>query len=147
DFNGFTTTYGYDTGSNPVTQNALTSITNPDGTHEFFQFDAQGRLSGTHRDGGAEDVAYTFGPIGAVTAADGTGGATTYSFDELGLIAKVEDPLGRVTRFSFDRDTNLTQTTDSAGQRYNYLYDPDGNLIRATDPLGHSVSFGYAGPF
>jgi YD repeat-containing protein len=55
-FDQRTTTYSYDLGTDPASANALLSVANPAGTHEFFAYDAQGRLSDTHRDGGAEDI-------------------------------------------------------------------------------------------
>jgi RHS repeat-associated protein len=146
-FDNRTTTYSYDLGTNPASANALLSVAHPDDTHEFFVYDLQGRLKETHRDGGAEQITYTYGPGGAVTATDAAGGKTTDFYDDMGMIAEVEDALHRVTHFAFDMDLNLTQVTDAAGQSYHYAYDGKDNLVRATDPLGHSVSFGYAGPF
>jgi YD repeat-containing protein len=146
-FDQRTTTYTYDISSNPVTENALLSVTEPAGTHEFFAYDARGRLSDTHRDGGAEDITYTYGPAGTVGATDADKAVTTYSFNEMGFIAKIEDPLHHVTRYSYDKDLNLAQVTDPEGHYYQYSYDANGNLILSTDPLGHTVSFRYTGPF
>jgi len=146
-FDGLTTTYAYETGSNPATRNALLLVTNPDGTHEFFAYDPEGRLTDQHLDDGADDVTYSYGPAGAVTATDASGGTTTYFFDAAGLVAKVADPLGRDTLYTYDSDFNLAQMTDSAGQYYTYTYDSNGNLTQETDPLGQTTSFGYAGPF
>jgi RHS repeat-associated protein len=146
-FDQRTTTYSYDLGSSPAAANALFSVAYPDNTHEFFMYDAQGRLKDAHRDGGAEDVKYSYGPSGAVGATDAADGATTYFFDEKARVAKVDDPLGRDTLFSYCNCGSLTQVTDPAGQSYRFQYDSAGNLIRATDPLGHTVSFGYGGPF
>ena len=41
---GFVTTYSYDTGSNLPTTLALLSVAYPDGTHDFFAYDARVRL-------------------------------------------------------------------------------------------------------
>jgi RHS repeat-associated protein len=142
-----TTTYTYDLGANPATANALLSVTGPAGTHDFFAYDTRGGLSDTHRDGGAEDVTYSYSPAGAVAATAANGATTTYSFDDEGLLARSEDPLHQVTHYSHFSDRNLTQVMDPAGRSYSYLYDARGNLIRVTDPLGHAVSFAYSGPF
>jgi RHS repeat-associated protein len=146
-FDQRTTTYSYDTGSNPATLHALLSITNPDNTHEYFVYDLQGRLKDTHRDGGAEDVAYSYGPAGAVAATDAAGGTTTYSFDHSGRIAKLDDALHHDTLYSYCACGDLTQITDATGQYYKYAYNSNGDLTQITDPLGHTVSVGYAGPF
>jgi YD repeat-containing protein len=58
-FDGRTTSYAYDGSSNPFTQNALLSVSYPDGTHTYFNYDPQGRLDGTERDGGAEPLTFT----------------------------------------------------------------------------------------
>jgi RHS repeat-associated protein len=146
-FDQRTTTYTYDLSGNPVTENALLSVTDPPGTHEFFGYDARGRLGDAHRDGGAEDVTYTYGPTGAVSATDAASGTVTSSFDAAGVPAKVEDALHHVTHFSYDTAMNLIQVTDPAGNNYRFSYDNNGNMRQVTDPLGYSVSFGYAGPF
>src|SRR5262249_13708417 len=39
---------------------ALTSVTYPDGTHDYFAYDARGRLTETKRDGNAERVAFAY---------------------------------------------------------------------------------------
>jgi RHS repeat-associated protein len=146
-FDQRTTTYTYDLGGNPVTENALLSVTSPDGTNLFYTYDPQGRLEDSHRDGGAEDITYSYGPAGTVAATDAAGGTTTDSFDEMGLLGRVKDALGHVTRYSYDSRMNLVQLTDAAGQYYTYSYDALGNLIGETDPLGHTATFAHSGPF
>ena len=63
DSEGRVTNYTYDTSGNLQTQNALLSAAYPDGSHVFFSYDAQGRLSETHQDGNAENVTFTYGPL------------------------------------------------------------------------------------
>ena len=46
-----TTSYTYDTDSLDASQHALLSITYPDGTHTYFDYDDQGRLISQTRDG------------------------------------------------------------------------------------------------
>jgi RHS repeat-associated protein len=146
-FDSQTTTYTYSIGAGAATEHALLSVTNPDGTHEFFTYDSQGRLADTHADGGAQDVTFAYGPIGTVTATDATGAATQYFFDQRGLLVKVKDPLGHAVRFSFDNSFNLVQVTDPAGQTYTNAYDANGNLTSSTDPLGHATQYTYGGSF
>jgi RHS repeat-associated protein len=147
DFDGLTATYTYDTGSNLATDNALLSATSPAGTHQYFTYDTQGRLADTRRDDGAQDVTYSYGPAGEVSATDADGGTTTYSFDANGLVAKVEDALQHVVLYSHDASFNLVQVIDPTGGLYKFAHDSSGNLIGTTDPLGHTETFGYAGPF
>ncbi len=83
---GLTTTYTYDTGSNPETTNALLSITNPDGSQQNFTYDASsGRLTGTSANGGADAVSYTYLGEAEVAATDSAGDQTIIWYNDLGL--------------------------------------------------------------
>ena len=73
---GLTTSYTYDTGSNPETANALLSITNPDGSQQNFTYDSLGRLSGTSANGGADAITYTYPGEAEVQATDAAGDQT-----------------------------------------------------------------------
>jgi RHS repeat-associated protein len=146
-FDNQTTSYTYSLGNGAATDNALLSITNPDSTHVFFSYDAQGRLSDTHLDNNAEDVKFTYGAPGAVTATDLNGGASTTYFDNRGLVVKQDDPLHRDTYYAYDSKFNLTQVIDPAGQSHVYVYDTHGNVIRATDPLGNTTQYSYSASF
>jgi RHS repeat-associated protein len=150
DFTGEVTTYTYSLGNGAATDHALTSVANPDGTHEFYDYDSRGRLSDEHLDNNAEKIQYTYGPGLAIATTDaGTGvpgGTTTTYLDNRGLVVKVDDPLHHDTFYTYDSNFNLTSMTDAAGQRYVYGYDADGNRTSATDPLGNTTHYVYAGP-
>jgi RHS repeat-associated protein len=146
-FDGRTTSYTYDTSAGTATGNALLSVAYPAGTHDYFSYDSQGRLSAVSHDGNALLITFTYGPGGMVTASDAVGGSTTLFFNEQGLVVKAEDALQRDTELSYDNNYNLVQVTDAAGQTVTNRYDSHGNLIGYTDPAGNSVSFIYTGPF
>ncbi len=133
----------YNTGSNPTTANALLTVTNPDGSENFFSYDAEGRLADAHLNGGAEDTTFTY-TEGQVTATDALGDATNYDFDDRGLLLQVENPLHSTVNYAYDNDLNLVSTTDAAGQTYTNTYDSNGNLLSSTDPLGDKVSYKYS---
>src|SRR5437764_1179433 len=105
----------YVTGQGAPSENALASITFPDGTHQFFQYDAQGRLIKQSRDGGAEAVVYSYDTEGGITVTDAAGGKSTYFLNEFEQVAKYEDPFGHFTVFTFDANHNLTQETGPDG--------------------------------
>jgi RHS repeat-associated protein len=144
---GQTTRYNYSTGAGAAREHALLSVEHPDGTHEFFAYDARGRLESVARDDNAERQIYAYDSAGRVTAMDALGGATSYYFDHRGLLAAVEDALGRRTLLNYDRDFNLTSAIDPLGQSHIYQYDGRGNLIRSTNPLGQVTSFTYTTAF
>ncbi|WP_020467969.1 Calx-beta domain-containing protein [Zavarzinella formosa] len=142
-FDGRTTTYAYDAGANPATLNALTSVAYPDGSHGFFTYGADGRLGGTHRDGGAEATSFAYA-LGESSVTDALNHVSKFDFDDRGLLAKVTDPLGQATHYDYDASLNLVGTTDAAGQVWKNQYDSLGNVVSATDAAGHTVKFAYA---
>src|SRR5205807_572784 len=54
-----TTRYAYLTGQGAAREHALASITNPDGTHVFYAYDARGRLIDGHGDDNAGELKYS----------------------------------------------------------------------------------------
>jgi RHS repeat-associated protein len=146
DYTGRTTTYSYNIGGSAATANALTEIANPDGTHQYFSYDAEGRLSDMHKDGGAQDQAFSYGSGGTVGVTDGTGDTTTYYLDKRALVVKIDDPLHRDVYFTYDNQNNLIQVTDPLGQSYKYTYNSQDNLSQIVDPLGNTQAFTYGGP-
>jgi len=146
DYDGRVTSYSYITGQGATLEHALTEVTYPGDTHRYFTYDAQGRLSGTSRDGDAEAVTFAY-DAGKVTATDALGDSSKFYFDYHDLLVKTEDALGNAVHMSFDDYYNLTSLTDPAGRSYTYGYDSRGNLIRSTDPLGCVTRFSYADAF
>jgi RHS repeat-associated protein len=142
---GGTTSYTYVSNESPAQNNALASITNPDGSNDYFAYDNQGRLIDEHADGGAGDVQYSYIGFGGFTATNARGDTTTVFANTLGQIAEVIDPLGNVTRYDYDNNGDLTRVIDARGDVASYKYDGQGNLISQTDPLGNTVHFAYDG--
>jgi RHS repeat-associated protein len=138
-----TTGYGYSTDPNPALSNALTSIANPDGSHVYFTYDTEGRLTGQSLDGGAEAVTYAYGPGGTVTETGANNAPSTLLFNEFGQIGATIDPLGRRSDFQYNGNGQLVSATLPNGLHYTYAYDTQGDLISETDPLGHQVQMSY----
>jgi RHS repeat-associated protein len=139
-----TTNYTYDTGTNAETVNALLSITRPDGSQRSFTYDpSTGRLTGTSQNGGANAITYTYVTEAEVAAKDANGDTTTVWFNDLGLAARIQDPLGAVSSYQFDANGNRISHTNAAGQTYQYAYDGNGNLTQIINPLGQSVAMSY----
>ena len=142
-FDGATTSYTYSSGGTAPTNDALTSIASPAGTHSYYTYDAEGRFASASADGGAEMTTFAYGPGGAVTSTDALGDSTTIDFDSRGLVVKVKDPLGRISQFTYDASYHLTQSVDPDGQVTLNQYDSAGHLLSTTDPLGHTTKFIY----
>jgi RHS repeat-associated protein len=151
--NGQTTNYTYNTTqyANPLvsgaaTQNTLQTITVPGGTHEFFSYDDQGRLTGTTQDGDAEPLSFAYS-FGQVTTTNGTGDASNTYYNENGLVAKRVDALHHPTVYTYDANFNLTKITNAAGSSETFTYNGAGEVTSTTDFLGNTTNFAYAGPF
>ena len=138
-----TTSYTYDTGSNPETANALLSVTNSDGSQQNFTYDSLGRLSGISANGGANPVAYAYLGQAEVMATDAAGNQTIVWYNELGLPSRIEDPRGGISSYLYDANGNPINSTDAAGNSYQYSYDGDGDLTQIINPLGQSVLMSY----
>jgi RHS repeat-associated protein len=144
-FNGQTTSYTYDT-SGEASQNALTSIAFPGGTHQYFTYDDGGRLTSTYSDGGIQPLFFTYS-FGEVSETDGAGDTTSLYYNEQGLLVKTVDPLGNATLDSYDNNFNVTTVTNAAGESETYAYNAAGELTSSTDFLGNTTTFSYSGPF
>ncbi len=138
-YDGRTATYAYGTGQ--TDRHALAEVAFPGGTHRYFAYDAQGRLSYTSRDGDAEAASFSYSDVGKVSVADAFGHSSEFCFDHRGALAKAENALSNALYLAFDNEYNLVRLVDSAGRSYSYHYDDRGNLIRSTDPLGQISRF------
>jgi RHS repeat-associated protein len=143
-YDGMTTVYGYGASGNPAPADALTSIQFPDGTPQYFTYDAEGRLAGSSQDGDADAYTYSYS-LGEATVKDGDGNAAHFFYNEQGLLVKTIDPLGNVSFATYNGNYNLTSATGPTGLVETFAYDNNGNLTAVTNPLGQTDSFSYTG--
>jgi RHS repeat-associated protein len=122
------------------------------GTYTIYEHDAAGQLLSlmNHASSGAVNSSfqYTYDAEGrrtSVTTADGT---TTYGYDSIGQLTRVELPGGRTIEYVYDAAGNRVSVTDGGvttpyltnnlnqyvqvGTTF-YSYDADGNLVGKTD--------------
>jgi len=137
-----TTSYSYVTGQGAASQNALASITYAENSHDYFSYDAEGRLIDEHQDNDQQDVTISYGAAGGYTT-DADGDKITVLTDDNGQVRETIDPLGNVTHYTYDVSGNLTAVDGPQGSDYVYTYDANGNLFSATDPLGLTTQFTY----
>ncbi len=145
-FDGQTTTYAYNTTAGSPSQNALTSITLPGGTHQFFTYDARGLLAGSFLDGNADAVSYTYN-VGQVTTTDALGNASSDFYNEEGLISKSVDAMGSPSFYTYNSNLRLTKVTNALGESETFAYNSLGLMTSSTDFLGNTTTLVYAGPF
>ncbi len=138
-----TTSYTYDNSTTGANAYALRSTTFPDGIQSSYNYDANGRLTQTSLNTGAETVIYTYDSAGGVTVGNGTGNNSRLLFNSLGQTQRSTDSLGRQTEFGYDEKGNLTTVIAPDNTTSNFIYDNRGNLLTSINPLGQRVEFNY----
>ena len=94
-------------------------------------FDASGRIVNSN------GLAITRDASGRITSIAYTPGAVTYSYDQRGNLATIQDWTGAVTSFAYDPSLRLSTITRPTGIVTQLTYDPDGNLA-GTSETGNS---------
>jgi RHS repeat-associated protein len=138
---GQITSYAYRPADGSAASRALTGITGPDTTTQYFTYDAFGRLASTRLGDTLDAYAFTYDANGSVTATNLQGGACRYIFDGTGAFAKAELPYAVYT--SYTRDGQLSTALAGDGSGHALTHDAKGNLTAWVDPLGGTRSFAY----
>jgi RHS repeat-associated protein len=138
------TQYSYLSGPTAAEMNALSSIAYSDNTHLTFSYDAQGRVVGQARDGGADALTLAYLSAGGYTITDADGNTETYLLNNMGQVGEYIDGLGRVTQAIYGSNAELQKTIAPDVSTYTFAYDPHGNVTTVTDPLGGKVSYTYS---
>ncbi|MFH1110426.1 MAG: choice-of-anchor C family protein [Planctomycetota bacterium] len=122
---------------------ALKSITFPDGTHRYYNYDEYGRLIGLSREGGAERVTLSYDQLGKAYICDALDNVSTLALGPAGELLTVQDGVGNPLSLDYDEAFNLTRMTATDGTRYDFRYDALGNLTQCVDPLGAVITLGH----
>ncbi|HEX3744765.1 MAG TPA: RHS repeat-associated core domain-containing protein [Bryobacteraceae bacterium] len=125
----------------------VTSISFPDGTHQYFTYDGLGRLATQYADGQSNLLTFTYNSDGSVTTTDALSRASTTATNERGETTLWTDPLGAVMQVSYDPESKLTGILGPLGTSMAVSYDSRSNPTGLRDPLGNqqSLSYGNAG--
>ncbi|MEJ6486264.1 Calx-beta domain-containing protein [Nostoc punctiforme UO1] len=137
-----TISYSYET-TLGNSQHALKSITFPDNTHSYFDYDTQGRLIKERLDGNAQSVTYTYDENGGIAVTDANGISTQILLNNQGLIARSQDALQRLIQYQYDNQGNITKLITPDNTAFNYTYDSRNNLLSSTNALGQKTQFTY----
>jgi len=143
-----TTQYSYwkvptGVGGIQLREHAITSVTNPDGTHKYFDYDERGRLSKEYEDGNHSLMSYTYDEQGRVYFTDSIGGTTVISYNDLGLESEIMDAVGKINRYTYDSNGNMTVLRGPENAVYTYSYDSKGNVVKQSDPTGRTMEMSY----
>jgi RHS repeat-associated protein len=139
--------YAYETAAGAFHEHALETVTNPDGTHLFYEYDGQGRLVRTSRDGDAEALTLAYGSVGEVFLTDAQDNTTSLFFNDFGQLLETRDALDRSARFDYDLARRLDRVTLPLDTVSLYDFDDNGNLTFVVKPDGAALSFTYEPTF
>nr|MCU0871095.1 dockerin type I domain-containing protein [Pirellulaceae bacterium] len=139
--------YSWLTGQGAAREHALASVTYADGTHLYFEYDAQGRLIRHSRDGGAEPVNYAYDAFGGVTVTDAAGRALRAKSNEFSQPGVLVDALGRTGTAVYDASHNLVRRESAGRMAMTFSYDAIGNPVEMVDPLGRRTGVEYDSDF
>jgi len=104
--------------------------------------DERGRVVGLAIPGLAA-VQYTYTAEGLLSSIVEGGRVTGFSYDALGRLAGVSDPLGRVTGYQYDAAGRLVRQILPDGREILFTYDGSGNLTSLTPPSRPAHGFAY----
>lgn len=68
---------------------------------------------------------------------------TQFTYDQLGRVTAVTDPLGRIAQSTYDKKGRLTKETLADGTSIEHTYDGKGNRLTTKDALGRVTKFTY----
>jgi RHS repeat-associated protein len=159
--NGITSSTGL---SVPFVRDAsgrITEITDPQGNHYQYSYDASGDLESVTYPSISQASTYTYdthhrylsgtdfrGNSLPTTAYYGSSDTDTNGLPLNGRLKSVTDALGETTSYAYDLSTNTTTITyppDANGNAgtATMVYDTLGDLLISTDPLGHTTTNAY----
>ncbi len=136
--------FGNVTSIGNANSNALTSVTNPDGTQQLFTYDSQGRMASQSGAGGTGMVTYSYPSANEMTVTNALGEQMTLLFDANGNIAQTVDPQGNATELQYNSVGDLTGIATPGNSTSSDTYNSLGDLTSATDPLGGTTTATYA---
>ncbi len=123
-----TTTFSYLLGAGVAKEHAVSSITFPNGTHTFFEYDSLGRLIRQSRDGNSEPITVAYDSTGGVVQSNAFGNELALRRNDFGEIAQLTNPFGEVFSFAYDADHSLNRLTAPLGVQVTFAQDSLGNL-------------------
>jgi RHS repeat-associated protein len=121
-----TTSYSYDRVGNPM------RMVDAAGVVTQYVYDPLNRLA---------MVTENFVEGGPVNAA--TNVVTAFSYDSVGNLTALTNPLGHTFTFAYDQLRRLASSQDPLGRGTTYSYDVAGNLAQAIDANGAVTAYAY----
>jgi RHS repeat-associated protein len=117
-----------------------------------MSYDKSGRQTGITDSGGAQTRTEYDEAGNRIKQISATGGITTYSYTDDGLMASVTEPRGNVegadkerftAHFEYDLTGNATKSIDALDNVSTTKYDALNRAVSSTDPNGHVTRYTY----
>jgi len=138
-----TTAFGYDSADR------VNQVTAPNGQVTDSVFDALGRLtnrsSTLDADGTKYAESFSYYQTDELKVHHDIQGDVVHTYDALGHLTTVTDPLNQVTQTEYDSEGNLIKMTDASNHVTKYTYDELGRLTVTTLPQGATETNDYDG--
>jgi YD repeat-containing protein len=128
-----TTSYTYVTGQAMTQQYALASITFPGGTHQYYSYDSQGRLTRVYGDGTTKATQYAYVSAGGVAMTDAAGATTTIYYNEFGQPGLLVNSQNHVLQYQYGANQQLIGLSNGNGTAV--AYANPGAAPPAVQPL------------
>ncbi len=142
-----TTRFTYTDGGSPASRHAVASVIFADGTHQYYEYDSQGRIARAYRDGGQEATVYGYSSWystrGATFVQPSGEGTTWIYYGADGDVAKVVGPSHENLQISRDAAGNPISVVGPGGAKVSLSYDGLGNVGQWEDPQGNRFSASY----
>ncbi len=126
---------------------SLSSITFPDNTHLYFQYDNLGRLSQQYQDGGVGLIQYAYDSQGTITVSDNLGNNTLVRLGPQGQILQIQNPLNQIIQYNYDQNLNLASVIDPANNISLLGSNLQGLTNGILDAAGHIINLSYSSNF
>jgi YD repeat-containing protein len=139
-----TTSLSWITGKGAAVENAISSIGFPNGTHAYYEYDSQGRISRIYHDGNANSSTIAWDASGGATVTTAGGASYSLAFNELGQLAQLTDPLGSTLQVGYNPEGNFASSLAPDGSASFIDYDGQGHPSAVRDQLGSQFSLAYS---
>lgn len=134
--------YTYTSETTGPRAHALASITYPNGSHLYFDYDSHGRLVRQQGDGGAGLVRFEY-DVASFTSINALNQRTSYFYDDSFQVRRVVNPLGQVSTIDRDLANRSINVNDAGGGEARVSFDAFGNPVSTVNTLGEVQSFTY----
>jgi RHS repeat-associated protein len=120
----------------------LLTNTSPEGRHVYTRHDSLGHVIQDSIPG-IVPTNYHYDSKGRIIETSQGGRTISYSYDTLGRVASVADPLLRITQFQYDSANRVTTQILPNGAVVEFSYDANGNIASVIPPGRPAHGFEY----